>query len=218
MGYAPRPRAGKMEQHSSPSSGDSCSLGDPSCQPNPPFLPCNLHRGSLSTSRSGPMSWSTMSRPTEDEASQPSPGACSVLGLAIFWPLSILSVSRSTAPLFFLPPPLAMQPAGSKHGQGAAKRLLAFRHKPPPAKARSEEMAPPSVEASGRGGGGGDWFETTHQDKPGRGFPSRASNALWPGGNPPPSPRSLPHTLSVYSNSNIVEHTKRSKTSRPPPE
>lgn len=75
-------------------------------------------------------------------------------------------------------------------------QLLAFRHKPPPAKDRSENWLLPSVETSGRGGARADWFQTTHQDKPGRGFPSSRIKRLWPGGNPPPSARSS-HTLSL---------------------
>lgn len=160
------------------------------------------------------MSWSTMSRPTEDE---PAPVPVRP-GIILPCPSIYLSVSRSTAPLFLLASPRTRDMGqGAKQPPPKRVTVLAFRHKPPPAKARSEEMAPPSVETSGRGAGGcGLCGSKPHiSTNPDEGFPRRASNAFGPGTTllfllPP-----LAHHLSVP---NVVEHAKRSKSSRPPPD
>lgn len=163
------------------------------------------------------MSWSRMSRPTEDE-----PARClSVHGGRPSCPVCLstrpskLSVDR---PRHFFYSHGARQQA--TWGQVARTRtkvtVLAFRHKPPPAKDRSERWLPPRSGLAGAAGSQADWFETTHQDKPGRGFSSRPSNTYRPG-------TTLLHLIALshtptLSLSNVFEHKKRSKSSRQPPD
>lgn len=162
------------------------------------------------------MSWSRMSRPTEDEQAR----CLSVLGgghLA----LSVHQICQSIAPRHFFSPPPPSHGASRHHGGQGAKKprvtVLAFRHKPPPAKDRSENWLLPRSRLAGAAGRA-DWFETTHQDKPRTRVSLARIKRLWPGGNPPPFARSLPHTptlsLSLISTS---PNDNCSKISRPPP-
>lgn len=139
------------------------------------------------------MSWSTMSRPTEDE---PAPVPVGPGGPSYLPCLPICqSIDRAT----FFP----RNATSGQHGTGCCKTPLAFRHKPQPAKARSEEMGSPSVEASGRGGG---WTGSKPhiRTNPDEGFP-RAHQTPFGPGTTLLLHLAFSHTLthSLYSNSNV---------------
>lgn len=149
------------------------------------------------------------------------PGACPSMGaghlaLSVCPPVhqNCQSIDRAT---FFTRTARASRQHGARLQRTRTKvTVLAFRHKPPPAKDRSERWLPPRSGLAGAAGSQADWFETTHQDKPGRGFSSRPSNIYRPG-------TTLLHLIALshtptLSLSNVFEHKKRSKSSRPPPD
>lgn len=107
MGYASRPRAGKMEQHSSPSSGRLVLWVILPAKP-PPFLPCNLYRSSLSTSRVAPcLGRACLARPRTSPAPVPVRSGAGWLSflpcpVPVFCLSIYLSVDRPRH--FFVPP------------------------------------------------------------------------------------------------------------------
>ena len=196
-----------MEQHSSNPSTVPAVLvpACPSCQPTPPPPSCRViyMRVTSPTFLTGPNVLSRMSRPTEDEPL--APGACPACpsGADLAWPhhalsyLSTVSVSRSTAPLSAShcaggSPTWVGPSTGTREKRKWSFYLLAFRHKPPPAMARSENWLPRSRLAGGMmdgvgaiGGAGLLVRNHTSGQTPTRVSPARIKRLL-PGGYPPP--------------------------------
>lgn len=112
MGYSPRPRAGKMEQHSSPS--PLAGLSSPSCRV--------IHMGiEPLDGYDWPRVLSRMSRPTDRVRAQPAPLFALIRpGFNVYYVccLSYLSVSRSWRVILFL----VMRPAGKRAWDKVARR------------------------------------------------------------------------------------------------
>lgn len=126
------------------------------------------------------------------------------------------SIDRAT---FSHPPPSPSHGASRHHGgQGARKprvTVLAFRHKPPPAKDRSENWLLPRSRLAGAAGRERTGSKPHIRTNPDEGFP-RAHQTPFARGQPSSICSLSPTPTLSLSNFNIARHNC-SKISRPPP-